>query len=128
VCASIKLDDLYAASSALQDEAQGTLRCCAISAAWISEAAVALVLKREKSGETSRRLFVFSCTGYGSEVVIDDDDLCHVSPELDGCVAVGEKCWSLIRDVPLAVLRVCCRPWCKVMSHETMTQPREVEF
>lgn len=103
--ASIKLDDLMAAF-APEGSSAAQRHCSAISLAWISDTAVTVVLKQEHEGKISRKLFVFSCTGYAAELKLEGDEVCHVSTELDGCVVLGEQTWTLVRDVPVAVQRV----------------------
>ena len=103
--ASIKLDDMLAALSPEEDSTNAR-RCSAISLAWLSDTAVAVVLKQEHSGGVSRKLFIFSCTGYATALPMEGDEVCHVSTEIDGVVVLGHQTWSLVRDVPVAVQRV----------------------
>lgn len=105
VTASVKLDDLMAAFSP-EDEPSNYRPSSAISLAWLSDTAVAVVLKQEHAGGVSRKLVIFSCTGYATTLPIDDEP-CHVSAEIDGVVVLGHQTWSLVRDVPVAVQRVC---------------------
>lgn len=106
VTASIKLDDLLAAFAPEDASSETRRHCSAISLSWLSDTAVAVVLKQEHDGAVSRKLFVFSCTGYATELQLEGDEVCHVSAELDGCVVLGQQTWSLVRDVPVAVKRV----------------------
>jgi hypothetical protein len=107
VAASIKLDDLLAAFPRDGDPTETSRPCSAVSLAWLSDSAVAVVLKQEHAEKTSRRVFVFSCMGYAAELKLKEgDEVCHVSAEMDGCVVLGEHTWTLVRDVPVAIQRV----------------------
>ena len=131
VAASIKLDDLLAAFAPVETTSTARRHCSAISLSWLSDTAVAVVLKQEHAGEVSRRLFVFSCTGCATELQLDKDEVCHVSAELDGCVVLGQQTWSLVRDVPVAVQRVCFSASCNlfiISKGDSETCPEYSEF
>lgn len=86
--------------------------CSGLDIAWVSEAAVAVaVAQRHDDGLLTRSLYAVTPVGEAAEILMEADDVCQLASEVDGAVVLGERSWSMLRDVPAAVQRVRpCRP------------------
>jgi hypothetical protein len=109
IAASVALCDLGAFKSS-GSQLSSLQSYSALDVAWISECSVAVALKHQGGeGRVERNLYAFS--GYATEVHLENDQVCQLFSEIDGCVAVGETTWTFIRDVPLPVKRVRSAPY-----------------
>jgi hypothetical protein len=101
--ASVRLQDLQQVSSL----PGGATKCTAIDACWLAESAVLMAMaQRSSDGASARALYAVTAAGHAAEIVLDDDEVCQLAPEIDGAVVLGERSWSLLRDVPACVRRV----------------------
>lgn len=111
IIASVRLRSLVATSAFALAPGDADTACRALDVAWVSDAAAAIIVKQQyPSGHATRHVFVVAAGGYAAEVLLDDDEPCQLAAEIDGCVVLGESTWTLVRDVPMAVQRVCSSP------------------
>eukprot|EP00892_Ulva_mutabilis_P002588 jgi/Ulvmu1/1232/UM109_0030.1 len=104
VSLTVKLESLVAMSP--EAPAAGEGACRPLDVGWVSDAAAAVIVKRERpGGHATQHVCVCGAGGHAAEVALGDDEPCRLAAEIDGCVVLGEVTWTLVRDVPMAVQR-----------------------